>query len=375
MNRIYLDNNATTGVDPRVLEAMLPELSSMPSNPSSIHFFGQGAKNRLQAARDAISFFLKVKPQEIIFTSSGTEAMNLLLRGLFPREVSGHAISSNVEHSCLYNTLLDLQKKGLEPTFLPAGLLGAITPAQIKQAIRPDTRFIVLSAVNSETGVKSDIDAIGQVALEAGVPLFVDGVAWLGKELFTIHPGVSGMAFSGHKIHAPKGIGFAFVRSSLKLAPHVTGAGQEYSLRAGTENLPGIIGLAKAVELLQTELPAATERMALLRDRLEAGLLVKANPVVVNGMGPRICNTTNLSFPKDLGEDLLIALDMAGVAVSHGSACSSGALEPSRILTNMGVPLQIAKSAIRFSLSRNTTLEEIDRAIDIISEIVIRLRA
>lgn len=228
--------------------------------------------------------------------------------------------------------------------------------------------------MNNETGVKHDLNAIGQIALEAGIPLIVDGVAWLGKELFSIHPGISGIGFSGHKIHAPKGIGFAFVRSNLKLSPLMMGAPQEYFLRAGTENLAGIVGLAKAIEILKTELPAATERMALLRDRLEAGLLVKANPVVVNGMGPRICNTCNLSFPGDLGEDLLIALDMAGIAVSHGSACASGALEPSRILIDMGVPEQIAKSAIRFSLSRDTTAEEIDTAIEIISEIACRFR-
>jgi len=372
--RIYLDNNSTTGVDPRVLEAMLPVLSEVPSNPSSLHFFGKEAKNRLNKSRETVAAFLKVKPQEIVFTSCGTEAMNFLLRGLFPGQVSGHAISSNVEHSCVNKTLLNLKEKGLDVSFLPAGLFGAVSPEQIKEAIRPDTRFISLIAVNNETGVKHDLNAIGQIAQDAGIPLIVDGVAWLGKELFTIHPGISGIGFSGHKIHAPKGIGFAFVRSNIKLSPLLMGAPQEHSLRAGTENLPGIVGLAKAIEILKTELPAATERMALLRDRLEAGLLVKANPVVVNGIGPRICNTCNLSFPGDLGEDLLIALDMAGIAVSHGAACASGALEPSRILINMDVPPQIAKSAIRFSLSRNTTIEEIDQAIEIISEIACRFR-
>jgi cysteine desulfurase len=373
-DRIYLDNNSTTGMDPRVLEAMLPELSLLPSNPSSIHFFGQEAKNRLQKARDAIASFLKVKPHEIIFTAGGTEAMNLLLRGICLKEISGHAITSNVEHACVYNTLCDLQGQGLEISFLPAGLLGAVSPAQVKEAIRSDTRFIALTAVNNETGVKHDLDTIGQIALESKIPFFVDGVSWLGKELFSIHPGIAGMAFSGHKFHGPKGCGFAFIRSTWKLHPQMTGGKQEYSLRAGTENLAGIVGLAKAIELLHTELPQATERMAILRDRLEAGLLVKANPVVVNGIGPRICNTCNLSFPGDLGEDLLIALDMAGIAVSHGSACSSGALEPSRILTSMGLPSQIAKSAIRFSLSRNTNVEEIDNAIETISAIANRLR-
>jgi cysteine desulfurase len=372
--RIYLDNNATTGVDPRVLEAMLPELSLTPSNPSSIHYFGQEARQRLQNSREIIAAFFRVKPHEVIFTSGGTEAMNLMLRGFFLKEVSGHAITSNVEHSCVDTTIKILQSWGLNVSFLPAGLLGAVSPEQIQNAIRPDTQFIVLTAVNNETGIKHDLDAIGQIALQSGIPLIVDGVAWLGKELVSLHPGISGICFSGHKFHAPKGIGFAIVRSTLKIHPYITGGQQEYSLRAGTENLPGIIGLAKAIELLKTELPEATHRMAMLRDRLEAGLIQKANPVVINGIGKRICNTCNLSFPDDHGEDLLIALDMAGIAASHGSACSSGALEPSRVLTHMGLPPQITRSAIRFSLSRYTTLEEIDTTIEITTKIIENLR-
>jgi len=372
--RIYLDNNATTGVDPCVLEAMRSELTAIPSNPSSSHYFGQQAKNRLQEARATIATFLHVKPHEILFTSSGTEGMNLLLRGAFPDKIQGHVISSNVEHPCVTNTLLDLQKKGLSVTFLPAGPRGALLPEQVQAAIRPDTRFITLSAVNSETGVKHDLNAIGEIALSAGIPLLVDGVAWLGKEEIVIHPGISGIAFSGHKIHGPKGVGFVYVRSSFKLSPLITGGGQEGQMRSGTENLPGIIGLCAAIELLKKGLSEAIDQMASLRNKLEAGLLSRAAPVVVNGTGPRICNTCNLSFPEGPGEDLLIALDMAGIAVSHGSACSSGALEPSRVLINMGIPHEIAKSAIRFSLSRNTTPEEIDRAIEVISCIASKLR-
>jgi cysteine desulfurase len=373
-DRIYLDNNATTGVDPRALEAMLPELASVPNNPSSVHFFGQEAKSRLQNSREIIASYLKVKPHEILFTSGGTESMNMLIRGFFSKEVSGHVITSNVEHSCVYNTLKSLQEKGLDVTYLPAGLYGAVSADQVQAAIKPNTRFITLTAASNETGVKHDLHAIGKIAQEAGIPLIVDGVSWIGKEPLIIPTGVTAIGFSGHKFHAPKGTGFVFVRSSLKIAPLLTGGEQEYKMRAGTENLPGIVALAKAVELLQIELPDATHRMALLRDTLEAGLLQKANPIIVNGMGPRVCNTCNLSFPNTQGEDLLIALDMAGIAASHGSACSSGALEPSRVLTSMGLPAQIAKSAIRFSLSRNTTMEEINRTIEIVSEVVRRLR-
>lgn len=373
--RIYLDNNATTGVDPRVLEAMLPELSTTPNNPSSVHYFGQEAKARLSQARETIASFLGVKPQEIIFTSCGTESMNLLLRGFFSDNVSGHAITSNVEHACVYQTLKHLQERGLEVDFLPAGLFGAVMPDQIKAAIRPNTRFIALTAASNETGVKHDLNAIGQIALDAGIPLIVDGVALLGKELFTVHPGIAGIGFSGHKIHAPKGTGFAFVRSSLKLSPQLTGGIQEYNLRAGTQNMAGIIGLKHAISLLKTELPDAAQRMASLRDKLESSLLQTANPVIVNGMGPRICNTCNLSFPGVQGDELLIAMDLVGIAASHGSACSSGALEPSRILTSMGLPPQMARSSLRFSLSRNTTSEEIDQAIILITEAVRNLRS
>lgn len=367
MRRIYLDNNATTGVDPRVLEAMLPELSTLPHNPSSIHYFGQEAKKRLHSARASIASFFEVKPQEILFTSGGTEAMNLLLRSHLPRPLSGHVITSAIEHPCLHETLRDLAHQGLEVTFLPVDESGFVTPEHIRRALRSDTRYIAFSAVNSETGVKIDLDQVAQLALEFQIPFLVDGVALLGKELFRIPPGVTGMAFSGHKIHGPKGSGFAFLRTPHKLFPQITGGGQEFALRSGTENLPGIVGLATAVELLKTELPAATERMARLRDRLEAGLKESASPVVVNGTGPRICNTSNLSFPGQAGEDLLIALDMAGIAVSHGSACSSGSVEPSRILTSMGLPFQLAKSAIRFSLSRNTNEEDIDETIRVLS--------
>lgn len=329
---------------------------------------------RLSKAREQIAHFLGVKPEEIVFTASGTEAINLLLRGVFQESVGGHAITTNIEHACVYNTLNDLQHKGLDVSFLSVGTVGAVQPHQIAEAIRKDTRFIVLSAVNNETGVKQDVEAIAQIAQKAGIPLFIDGVAWLGKELFAIPEGVTAMAFSGHKIHGPKGVGFAFVRSTCKLQPHVTGGGQEFNMRSGTENLPGIVGLAKAVELLSVELPSATQRMLVLRNRLEAGLMEQLDGVIVNGTGSRICNTSNLCFEKSSGEDLLIALDMAGIAVSHGSACSSGAMQPSRVLINMGLSYAHAAASLRFSLSRKTGVNEIEETIEAVASIVNRLR-
>lgn len=373
MQRIYLDNNATTGVDPRVLEAMLQELSMMPANPSSTHFFGREARYRLLRAREQIAHFLRVKPQEVIFTSGGTESLNLILRGAFEHFPKGTVISSNVEHASVFHTLEAFKKKGWQIHYLPAGPFGTVSVEQLEKALDANTRFIVLGAVNSETGVKIDLEKIAKLALFAGIPLVIDGIALLGKELFDIHEGVSAMAFSGHKIHAPKGIGFAVIRSSFRFPSVFTGGEQEYSRRAGTENLSGIIGLAKAIELLSLELPSATAKMQALRDRLEQGLKEKFPSLLINGTGPRICNTSNLCFPGVDGENLLMSLDLAGIAASHGSACSSGALEPSRVLINMGVSTQLARSAIRISLSRWTTDEEIKTCIETTSTLIEKL--
>jgi cysteine desulfurase len=374
VTRIYLDNNATTGLDPRVLDAMLPELSPTPANPSSVHFYGREAKQRLLKARHTIADFFHVKPQEVTFTSGGTESMNLLIHGILAGPPHGHVITSDIEHSCVNKTLESYAEQGQAVSFLPAGLWGAVRVEAIQAAIRPDTRAIILSAVNTETGVKIDLEAIGALAQAARIPLIIDGVGLLGKERFTIPQGVSAIGFAAHKFHGPKGIGCALIRSSLKLRPLFLGGDQEYNHRAGTENLAGMIGMAKAIELLQEELPQATERMLYLRNKLETELINRLDPVIVSGEGPRICNTANLTFQHVQGEDLLMLLDLAGIAVSHGSACSSGALEPSRVLTNMGIPHQLARSAIRFSLSRYTTEEEIDRCIAVVIEAVTKLR-
>ena len=374
MKRIYLDNNATTALDHRVLNAMLEDLSSTPSNPSSVHFFGQEARKKLQNARTAIAYFFDVKPNEIIFSSGGTESLNMLIRGAFANRFEGHILSSDIEHSCVYNTLKILENHGCAITFLKTGKWGAVKIEEVEQAIRKDTRLIVLGAVNGETGVKNDIVSIAAIAKKHHIPFVVDGVALLGKERFTIPDGVSAMAFSAHKLHGPKGTGCEFVPRGFKFQPLITGGDQEYSKRAGTENLAGILGMAKAVELLKEELPLATEKMQKLCTRLEQGLKQTIENIIINGDGPRIANTVNISFPDVDGETLLIQLDLAGIAASHGSACASGALEPSRVLTNMGIDKKRARSSIRFSLSRQTLPQEIEEAIHIISKTVIKLR-
>jgi cysteine desulfurase len=230
-------------------------------------------------------------------------------------------------------------------------------------------------SVNNETGVKTDIDAIAAILHERRIPFVVDGVAQLGKELFSISTGVSAICFSGHKLHAPKGIGMAIVKGSFKFTPLLLGGGQESNRRGGTENVAGIVGLAEAIRLLKEELPLASTRMLQLRDRLEQGLIQRLSDVTVNGQGPRICNTSNLCFRGVEGESLMMNLDLAGVAASHGSACASGALEPSRVLLNMGLTVEQAASSIRFSLSRMTCEEEIDQALEIIVGVVTRLRS
>ncbi|PWU13184.1 MAG: cysteine desulfurase [Chlamydiae bacterium] len=372
---IYLDNNATTSLAQESLDALIKESTASVGNPSSIHRFGQAAKKRLQGYRDTIATYLAVASDQIIFTSGGTESMNLLIYGMLENRLNAHVITSDVEHACIYNTLTMLQKRGTRVSFLQAGLHGAVHPDQIEKAILPSTRMIVLSAVNSETGVKTDIDAIAQIAKKNNIVFIVDAVALLGKETFSIPSGVSAMGFSGHKLHAPKGIGCVFIRPELDLYPFITGGSQEFNRRSGTQNLSGIAAMAAAVECLYAHLPSATEKMAALRDQLEASLIEQAAPVIINGSGKRICNTSNLCFPGVQGEDLIIALDMRGVAVSHGSACSSGALEPSRILVNMGISHPLARSSIRISLSRMTTEEEIQSASLLIAKTIKDLRS
>ncbi len=373
--KVYLDHNATTPLDPRVKNAILGELECDHGNPSSIHAFGKSAKSRLINSRRKIAEYLQVKMHEVIFTSGGTEGINMVMRGVFGCSTKGHLITSDLEHACSYTTAQYLESTGVDVTYLQSDLTGAVTPEAVAAAIQPGTRLISLMAVNNETGVKTDIDAIAKIAENANIPFLVDGVALLGKESFSIPDGVSAICFSGHKLHAPQGIGFSFIRGNFKFAPLVSGGAQEYQRRGGTENFFGAIAIGEAVSFLADELPAASKRMEMLRDRLERGLIDKLPDVIINGSGPRICNTSNMSFLGVEGESLLAYLDMEGIAVSHGSACAAGALEPSRILLNMGISRECAASSIRFSLSRFTTLEEIDYTIDVVASIVSKLRS
>lgn len=363
--RIYLDNNATTPIDPIVAKTVLEELSHTPANPSSSHFYGQRARQKLQSARDAIAKAIGAQSREIVFTSGGTEALNMLLRGASLK--NGPIVSSVVEHAAVYDTLKALEKQGRQVRFLQTGKWGAVRLDAAEEALRQGAAALCLMAVNNETGVKTDIVSMASLAERYEVPFFVDGIASFGKEPFSFTPGIMAICFSAHKFHGPQGVGFAAIRQHLKWSSQMTGGGQELGRRSGTENMPGIVGMAKAVELF------APQKIQELQKRFEQGLLALGD-VSINGEGPRICNVSNVCFHGVDGESLLIQLDRFGICASLGSACASGGLEPSRVLLNMGYTRKEAESSLRFSLSRMTTQEDIDKALDILSQLIRKMR-
>jgi cysteine desulfurase len=369
---IYFDNNATTPIDQEVVDAMVCELSLSPSNASSIHHFGQMAKARLATARYDIAKNINALPEEIIFTSGATEGINTLIRGC---NLSGKIISSTIEHSCIYQTLLNLKNEGRDVLFLHPNNDGFISCEQIKSILSDDICLVVLGSANSETGIKNEIEAIAKLLDQKKITFIVDCVTTFGKEPFIFFSGISAMVFSGHKFHGPQGSGFIYKKKTLKINPLLTGGAQEFFNRAGTENLPAIIGLAKAIKLLNKSLSKYILHMKKLRDEFEKILLNNLSDIWINKQNaPRVSNVSNIGFNGIDGESLLINLDLAKIAASHGSACSSGAIEPSRVLLNMGQSYQKAKNAIRFSFSRMNTFDEVEKACEIIISLVNQLR-
>lgn len=367
---IYLDNNATTKVDPRVVDAIVKEFEIGPSNPSSMHKLGLSACDRLEESREVMAKYLKVKNKEILFTSGGTEAINMAIRGIMGINPKGHIITSSVEHSAVLNTVQALTLLGCDATIIDPGLKGHVSPEEIEQALRSDTKLIVLMSVNNETGIKTDISAIAKIAKKHGIPFIVDSIALLGKEPFDIPDGVSAMCFSGHKCHAPQGVGMLYLQSDFEITPLLTGGGQEFGKRSGTQNLSGIIGFAEAVNILEKELAKSSPKMKILRDRLEEGLKSIFPQAIVIGTGPRVVNTTCLAFPGIEREVFFNQLNAVNISVSSGSACFSSVVQPSRVLLNMDIPEEIAKTALRFSVSRMTTEEEIEKALRLIGDIL-----
>jgi cysteine desulfurase len=377
--RIYLDHNASTAVRPEVLEAMLPYFSEHYGNASSAHAFGQESKGAMEDARAHVAALLNATAAEIVFTSGGTEADNLgVIGGARALPFKGrHIIVSAIEHDAVRHAADALEREGYTVTRVAPDAHGVVHAEAVAEAIRPDTALVSVMAANNETGVVQPMAAIGAACAKRGVAFHVDAVQAAGKMPIDVQAWQATMAtIAGHKFYGPKGVGALYVKRGFKPVPLQHGGEHEKGRRPGTENVPGIVGLGKAAELARVELPETAERVGRLRDRLEDSLMKRVPNVVRHGEGaPRVPNTSHLSFVGAEGEHLILSLDMKGIAVSSGAACKAGSSHPSHVLLAMGVPREVAQSAVRFSLGRCTTEEEIDRVLEILPAVVSKLRA
>jgi cysteine desulfurase len=375
MRRVYLDNNATTPVLPEVLAAMQPYFTEHFGNASSIHHHGQETRAAVERARESVAALFGCRPSEVVFTSGGTEGDNLAISGL--TRAGDHVIGSTIEHHAVLNSCKHLEAMGCEVTYVPVDSRGLVDPDDVLRGLRPNTRLITIMMANNETGVLQPVEEIGKIAAEAEVYFHTDAVQAAGKVPIEVKRlGCDLLSISGHKLHAPQGVGAIYVGKGTLLQPMFYGGSHERSRRAGTENVPGIIGLGKAAELAREALERGDlARMSAMRDRIEQTILSAVDATGVNGEGaPRVPNTTNIHFDYIEGEALVIALDLKGLAVSTGAACSSGAIEPSHVLTAMGLPPEIARASLRFSLGKQSTADDIQFALDLVPQTVARLR-
>lgn len=373
--RIYLDNNATTPVLPEVLEVMRPYFGEHFGNASSIHHHGQETRAAVERARDSVALLLGCRAAEIVFTSGGTEGDNLAISGLASE--GDHIITSSIEHHAVLHACKHQEEMGCEVTYVPVDGRSLIDPDDVRRALRPNTKLISIMMANNETGVLQPLDEIGKIAVEAEVYFHTDAVQAAAKVPLDIRSiGCNALSISGHKMHAPQGVGALYLRRGTHLQPLFYGGRHERSRRAGTENVPGIVALGKAAELAMQGFERGDDKkMSAQRDRLQKGVLAQVEEVGVNGEGaPRVPNTTNLYFDHIEGEAMVIALDLKGLAVSTGAACSSGAIEPSHVLTAMGLRADRARAGIRFSLGKQNTEEDTDFALALVPETVARLR-
>ena len=378
MRHFYFDHNATTPVSPEVLETSVACLGQVYGNASSIHHFGQAAKQRLEAARRQVAALTGCRPQEIVFTSGGTESDNLAILGV-ARNARGavrHVITTAIEHPAVLNTTAQLEREGFAVTYVRVGACGIVDPEDIRRALRPETVLVSVMHANNELGTVQPIAEIAAIAHEAGVCMHADGVQALGKMPVDVGAlGVDLYSMSGHKIYAPKGIGALYVRRGTRLGAILHGGHHERERRPGTENVPGAAAFGCAAESAGADLAEETDRLGRLRDRLETAILDRIPHVGVNGArSPRTPNTTNLHFDGLEGEALVIALDLRGFAVSSGAACSSGSVEPSHVLLAIGLPADRARASIRFSLGRSNTAEQVDALVDAVAASVTHLR-
>ncbi|MBS3917430.1 MAG: cysteine desulfurase NifS [Deltaproteobacteria bacterium] len=377
MRTVYVDNNATTRVAPEVVEAMLPYFSEFYGNPSSMHFFGGQVQKQVNEAREKVADFLGAEPSEIVFTSCGTESDNAAIFGTldsYPEK--RHFITSRVEHPAVMNVSSYLSRKGYRTTEISVDREGRLDLDELKESITDHTAIVSIMYANNETGVIFPIEEIGQVVKSSGIPFHTDAVQAAGKIPLNMKKAtVDLLSISGHKLHAPKGVGVLYVRKGTKFSPFMIGGHQEKGRRGGTENVPYIIGLGKACELAKKHLEDENTRVRALRDYLEVKILEKIPNTLVNGdRNNRLPNTLSVSFEYVEGESILLLLSDLGICASSGSACTSGSLEPSHVLRAMGVPFTAAHGSIRFSLSIYNTKEEMDYIVEHLPPIIQRLR-
>ena len=378
MKRHYFDYNATTPVAPEVLRAMLPYLEQSYGNASSIHTFGQQARLGVERARRQVAALLNAKSAEIVFTSGGTEADNLVILGAAygSGKPAKHVITSTIEHPAVLNTCRHLESQGVDVTYLSGGSRGVVSVEDVRGALRPETVLITIMHANNELGTVQPITEIARLARDSGIPFHTDGVQSAAKITTDVQQlGVDLFALSGHKIYGPQGVGALYIRKGTVLEPVLFGGSHERGRRPGTENVPGIVGLGEAAALAQRDLDSEGRRLSALRDRLQESILSRVESAVVNGDGvERTPNTTNIRFDHIEGEAMVIALDLKGVAVSSGAACSSGAVKPSHVLTAIGLSTEQAKSSIRFSLGKETTDEDVNALLEAVPSVVAHLR-
>jgi cysteine desulfurase len=380
MNRVYLDYNATTPVDPAVLDAMLPYFSGDFGNASSIHTFGQKARAAVETARESVAGLIGARPQEIVFTSGGTEADNHAIFGIV--EAAGgpakHVITTRIEHEAVLNACQALETRGTSVTYLPVNRDGLIDLDELRSVLSapPETALITIMHANNELGTVQPLGEIGRIAVEADVFFHTDAVQSVGKLLVDVNAQkIDLLSLSGHKLYAPKGIGALYIRGGTRLRQLLYGGHHQRGFRPGTENVAGIVGLGKAAQMAKSLIVEDAARVSKLRDTLEQGLLERVPDSHASaGRAPRTPNTTNITFPGLEGEALVISLDLKGLACSTGAACSSGAVEPSHVLTAIGLSADDARASLRFSLGRHTTIDDVDFALRVVPAAVAQLR-
>lgn len=379
MKKIYLDYAATTPCHPEVIEEMLPFFNQIYGNPSSVYQLAQKAKGAIEEAREKVARLLNAEPEEIIFTGGGTEADNTAIKGVaFANKKRGnHIITSRIEHHAVINTCKWLEKQGLKVTYISVDKFGVIDLDELRKSLTDKTILISIMHANNEVGTIEPVQEIAKIARERGIYFHTDAVQTAGKVPIDVkESGIDMLSLSGHKLYGPKGIGALYVRKGVKISPLIHGGHHERNRRAGTENVPGIVGLGKACEIASKEMANEEKRLRELRDKLYKGLNERIDDIILNGHPHRrLPGILNICVKYVEGESMLINLDLEGICVSSGSACTSGSLEPSHVLLAMGVPAEVAHGSLRFSLGRNTTQKDIDRVISVLPPIVEKLRA